>query len=270
MHLLAAEHSGFNTIKVYDTTELYGELGKFRVLQFGDEAVQGAIDLRQPSRIVLHYQRAVVHLMDTIRPAFAAAFMIGHGAGTIAGHYRDRRIAVAELDPAVVALSRAFFGYRGDNVAVGDGRELLAGAAANSQDFIVVDAFTSEGTPPHLATAEFYELARGKLRAGGALLVNVIGRGRRDKRVGSMLATLRAVFPVASAMADVTGKTADAAAAGVNLILAAGDRSVAAADAPPGFAPVELEPGFVSRDRSGPAASPRRAANAAADRGQRR
>ncbi|MEK0313378.1 spermidine synthase [Cohnella sp. 56] len=246
MHLLTSERSPFNTLRVCDTTELYGELGKFRVLQFADGAVQGAIDLRAPSRVVLPYQRAMIRLMDTIRPSFDRAFVIGHGAGTLARHYRDRRIDVAELDERVVALSREYFGYMQDNVAVGDGRALLAQAGAGSLDYIVVDAFTSEGTPPHLATLEFYEMAGGKLRTGGAMLINVIGRGRGDKRVASMLATLEAAFASTTALAHRTQDRED----GANLILVAGAGGIADASLPPDFEPIRLERGYVLHDRA--------------------
>ncbi|RIE05446.1 hypothetical protein [Cohnella faecalis] len=58
MHLLAEESSRFNErLAVYETTRLYGETGKYRILQFADAAVQGAADLKNPSRIVLPYQR---------------------------------------------------------------------------------------------------------------------------------------------------------------------------------------------------------------------
>lgn len=247
MQLLAHEKGPHGELKIYDTTELYGELGKFRILQFADGAVQGAIDLRRPSRIVLAYQTALVGLMDAMRPSFGRAFVIGHGAGTIARHYGSDRIQAAEIDALVAEWSRVYFGCRHANVAIGDGRELLAATEPGSFDYVVVDAFTAEGTPPHLATLEFYALARDRLRDGGAMLLNVIGRGSGDKRVASMLATLQAVFPYAAAMSA----EAPGGEAGDNLILVAGSRALARVDWPPGCKPVAIEPGYVRRDRSG-------------------
>jgi spermidine synthase len=73
LHLLAKESSPFNEIEVYDTTQLYGEMGKFRFLQFSDHAVQGAIDLKNPKRIVLEYPRAIVHLTPIRKKSSSSA-----------------------------------------------------------------------------------------------------------------------------------------------------------------------------------------------------
>ncbi|SFB56318.1 Spermidine synthase [Cohnella sp. OV330] len=247
MQLIADEQGTHGELRIYDTTALYGEVGRFRILQFADGAVQGAIDLRDPSRVVLAYQRALIRLMDAIDPSFGRAFVIGHGAGTIARHYGSERIQAAEIDALVAEWSRVYFGCRHGNVAIGDGRELLAGTEAGSFDYVVVDAFTAEGTPPHLATLEFYGLARDRLRDGGAMLLNVIGRGKGDRRVASMLATLQAVFPYAAAISAA----APGGEAGDNLILIAGPRTLARVEMPPGCEPAEIEPGYVRRDRVG-------------------
>ncbi|CAI6086620.1 spermidine synthase [Cohnella sp. JJ-181] len=245
MQLIAHEKSPYGELRVFDTTELYGELGKFRILQFADGAVQGAIDLKDPSRVVLAYQRALVGLMDAIRPSFGQAFVIGHGAGTIARHYGSERVRAAEIDALVVEWSRVYFGCPHDGVAIGDGRELLAGTEAGSLDYVVVDAFTAEGTPPHLATLEFYRLARDRLREGGAMLLNVIGRGKGDKRVASMLTTLQAVFPYATAI-SAAGRGGET---GTNLILMAGPRELARVGLPRDCKPSHVQPGYVLRDR---------------------
>lgn len=131
-------------ITVYDANHLYGEIGKYRLLQFSDDAVQGAIDLKNPKRIVLEYPRAMIHLMESNDPSFKNMFIIGHGIGTIAGHYSDRQVMVAEIDEKVVELSREYFNYRNDNVVIGDGRQILSKVEAASLDYIIVDAFTKE------------------------------------------------------------------------------------------------------------------------------
>jgi spermidine synthase len=122
LHLLFKAVSNNYEITVYDTTELYGEKGKFRVMQFSKEALQGALDLNNPERIVFEYPRAMIHLMEFNDPSFNDVFVIGHGIGTIAGYFSEKRFKVAELDDKVVELSKLCFGYRKDNVIVGDGR----------------------------------------------------------------------------------------------------------------------------------------------------
>ncbi|WP_430092480.1 hypothetical protein [Paenibacillus cisolokensis] len=59
MRILLHDISDVHELKVYDTAELYGVKGRYRVLEFSDQAVQGAMDLDDPARIVLEYPRAI-------------------------------------------------------------------------------------------------------------------------------------------------------------------------------------------------------------------
>jgi spermidine synthase len=194
LHLLANEVTEHNEVIVFDTTQLYGELGKFRCLQFAEDAVQGAIDLRDPERIVLEYPRAILHCMEHNAPAFRQAFLIGHGVGTMARRYPGERFVVAELDEKVLELSRAYFDYRWDNVVIGDGRTILGEQDSGAFDCILLDAFSKAGTPAHLTTLEFFQMAKEKLASRGMILLNLMGKPSHDKRVSSIHTTLREVF----------------------------------------------------------------------------
>ena len=111
---LASVISGHQAITVYEANQLYGETGRFRFLQFADDAVQGALDLKNPRRIVLEYPRALIHLMERNDPLFRRLFMIGHGIGTIAAHYPDKQVTVAEIDEHVVEFCRDLFQLRSE------------------------------------------------------------------------------------------------------------------------------------------------------------
>ncbi|KIL39643.1 spermidine synthase [Gordoniibacillus kamchatkensis] len=182
-------------ITVYDTKELYGERGSFRVMQFSHEAVQGAMDLNDPKRIVLEYPRAIIHLMELNNPSFEDAFVIGHGIGTIAGHFPDKRFKAAELDGKVLEISRTHFGYHSDNVIIGDGRFILANEAPQTYDYVILDAFTAEGTPRHLVSAEFFGMAKEKLHSRGAIVMNLMGKGANDNLINAIHTTLGEHFP---------------------------------------------------------------------------
>lgn len=188
-------------IRVYETHELFGEKGAFRVLQFADDAVQGVLDLNRPERVVFEYAQAMIHLMKANDPLFEDVFIIGHGAGTIAAHFADKRVRVAEIDEQIVELGRRFFGYAADNVAVGDGRLLLAEERSRSLDYILLDAFTSAGTPRHLTSREFFRLAADKLGSWGAIVLNLIGNRGNDAFVNAVHATLSLEFPCVTAFA---------------------------------------------------------------------
>ncbi|MCD9025327.1 spermidine synthase [Cohnella silvisoli] len=179
---------------VYDAAQLYGEMGKYRCMQFADDAIQGAIDLKDPKRIVLKYQRAIIHLMEFNDPSFDNVFVIGHGIGTIANHYPDKRFTVAEIDERVVELSKRFFGYRKDNVVVGDGREILRKEQSKAFHYIILDAFTNRGTPLHLTSLEFFEMTLDKLDSRGAIIMNLMGKPKNDRLINAIHTTLRETY----------------------------------------------------------------------------
>lgn len=194
MHLLMKETSLFNKITVYETTQLYGKMGKYRCLQFDDDAIQGAIDLKDMKRIVLEYARAIIHLMLLNDPSFAHVFVIGHGIGTIAGHFPDKQFTVAEIDQNVVELSKRFFEYDLDNVVVGDGRLLLRDEIPHSLDYIILDAFTKKGTPLHLISKEFFCMTQEKLDSHGAVILNLMGKPKNDRWINAIHSTLSEVY----------------------------------------------------------------------------
>lgn len=245
MHLLAKETTLYNQIAVYDTTQLYGELGKFRFLQFSDDAVQGAMDLKEPKRIVLEYPRAIIHLMECNNPSFDDVFIIGHGIGTIAGRYPDKRFTVAEIDEKVVELSRQYFNYRGDNVRIGDGRLLLEQTDRRSLDYVIVDAFTKKGTPLHLTSSEFFRLAKEKLTPRGSVILNLMGKPRNDKLINAIHTTVREHYVYSKAFCLPGTDEADIR----NIIVIAGDQEIHVHTREmAGFQEIELGPGYVIVD----------------------
>jgi spermidine synthase len=245
-HLFVTEGSDRQRISVYDTEELYGERGKFRVLQFSEAAVQGAMDLDRPERIVFEYPRAMIHLMEHNDPQFEDVFMIGHGIGTIASKLSGKRIKTAEFDERVVELSGTYFHSRTEHVVIGDGRSILAGEAPHSYDYIILDAFTAEGTPRHLTSREFFRLAQDKLDAQGAVIVNLMGRGVHDPSVTSVYTTLLEQFAYVLAFL----LPSESAGALRNMILAASDRPIAyQARQMAGFVEVEPDRGHIITDR---------------------
>lgn len=194
MHVMFREFSDHHEITVYDTNELYGEKGSFRVMEFSNKAIQGAIDLNHPDRILFEYPRAMIHLMELNNPSFEDVFMIGHGIGTIAAYYPEKRFKISELNDKVVELSRKYFGYSLDNVVIGDGRHTLANESNHAYDYIILDAFSDKGTPRHLTSKEFFRMTSEKLDPHGAILINLIGKGDNDRLIHAIHTTLGEVY----------------------------------------------------------------------------
>jgi spermidine synthase len=191
LQVLFKELSDNHEITVYDTNELYGEKGNFRVLQFLNEAIQGAMDLDHPERVMFEYPRAIIHLMDINNSSFKDVFLIGHGIGTIASYFSDKRFKVAELDKKVVELSKQYFGYSKDNVLIGDGRHIIENEEPDTYDFIILDAFTEKGTPSQLISKEFFQLTSYKLHSYGSVIMNLIGRSDNDNLINAIHSTLQ-------------------------------------------------------------------------------
>ncbi|WP_409348105.1 spermidine synthase [Paenibacillus gyeongsangnamensis] len=245
MHLLAKEYSTYHEISVYEAANFEGELGRYRWLQFSDDAVQGAIDLSNPKRIVMEYPRAMIHFMEFYRPAFDNVFVIGHGIGTIAGHYPEKRFTVAEIDGKVVELSKAFFGYEKENVMIGDGRRILSEEAPDTFDYIILDAFNKKGTPSHLTTVEFFKMTSEKLRSHGSIMMNLMGKIRNDKLINAIHTTLKEAYAYSKAFC-LPGKGAfdirNILVIGSNNAFEGQPREMA------GFVEIELEQGHVIMD----------------------
>lgn len=208
MRVLYRNKSEQHELTVYDTKKLYGEKGRFRVLEFSNAAVQGAMDLDEPNRMVLEYPRSMVHLMERNDPEFDTVFVVGHGIGTLPTYLSDRQVKVAELDAEVVELSQTFFGYEGSPVLIGDGRELLGQEPAATYDYIIIDAFTATGTPEQFISSDFFAMVKDKLDSDGAVILNVFGRAGNDRLVNAIYTTLQAQFAYTRAFALPT-ETAD-------------------------------------------------------------
>jgi spermidine synthase len=243
MQLIHHTQSPQQELYVYDTFRLYGQNGRFRLLQFSESAVQGAMDLDQPERVLFEYPQAMIHLMKHHRPDFTRAFMIGLGIGTIPRHFPAGTFRVAELDEEVIRISREYFGYTADNVAAGDGRRLLLAEPAASLDFILVDAFNPAGTPRHLTSLEFFRLADSRLTTGGAILLNLAGKESNDRHINAIHTTLTRIFRhTAAYVLPSPGRQC-------NIILAASQRLVTSRISQmAGFREAVLEEGHYVRD----------------------
>ena len=115
--------------------------------------------------------------------------VVGLGVGTIAAYGRaGDKIRFYELDPEVAKISCRIFTFLNDSratidVAIGDGRLLLASEPTHDFDVLVLDAFTSDAVPVHLLTQQAFEIYLRQLAPRGLLLVNVSNRHLAVDRV---------------------------------------------------------------------------------------
>lgn len=115
--------------------------------------------------------------------------------------YNDTVVVdVAEIDPRLTELAHAYFKVPHDPRLISHARDAraLLRTSDTTYDVIFADAFSSlYGIPSHLATKEFFALARTRLSGNGVLIMNVIGdlTPRKRNLVYALMRTFREVFP---------------------------------------------------------------------------
>lgn len=201
-YLVGASEAGV----IYETQSLYHHIyvieeeGK-RLLKF-DKSIQSGMFIERPYDSAYPYTD-YFHLALAMKDDIEDVLMIGLGAGTVPKRfqrdYPGMNIECVEIDPEVARVARRYFGFPEDDevrVHTIDGRIFLQNTDKR-YDLIIVDAYYADAIPFHLATAEFYELARSRLKPGGVLASNLIGalEGRRSSLFRSMFLTLDRVFP---------------------------------------------------------------------------
>jgi spermidine synthase len=127
--------------------------------------------------------------------------ILGNAAGTIARAYAefypDAVIDGVELDPDVTDVGRRFFGL-GDNprlrVHDADARPFMS-ATDERYDLVFVDAYRQPYIPFYLATREFFDLVRERLRPGGIVALNVASVPDDTELSRAISGTLASEFP---------------------------------------------------------------------------
>jgi len=128
--------------------------------------------------------------------------ILGNAGGTTARalgvFYPQARVDGVELDPAVTATGRRFFGLD-DNprlrVITADARPFLR-RTHSRYDLIVIDAYRPPYVPFYLATREFFRLARSRLTPGGAIVLNVAVTPSDKRLAEGVSGTLATEFPL--------------------------------------------------------------------------
>ncbi len=126
--------------------------------------------------------------------------VVGLGVGTLAAYARaGDYYRFYEINPLVVRLAQADFGYLGDSpakpdIALGDARLSMEREEPENFDVILLDAFSGDSIPIHLLTMEAIDLYFHHLIAEGALAVHITNKHVNLEPVLSYAATARGLF----------------------------------------------------------------------------
>jgi spermidine synthase len=195
---------------VYETTSPYHHIRVvdehgLRTLCF-DDAMQSQISLKSPLQGHFEYTE-YFHLAWLWNPRLTNVLMIGLGGATtqqsFGYYYPGVTNRSVDIDPVVVQVARNYFSFKESprqKITVEDGRVFLR-RSTEHYDLIILDAYVhgryGSAIPQHLATTEFFTLARDHLSTNGVLAYNVIGtlNGWNADLVGAIYRTLNSVFP---------------------------------------------------------------------------
>ena len=126
--------------------------------------------------------------------------VLGNAGGTVgniyAGLWPRTAIDGVEIDPLVSDVGRRYMGMNNPRLSVhtADARFWLQGTASRF-DAIVVDAYRQPYIPFHLATREFFQLVRERLRPGGVVAINIGTPPDQTEVVARIAQTMRAECP---------------------------------------------------------------------------
>ena len=195
---------------IYETTSPYHHIrvmdeNGMRTLLF-DDAQETRMQISNPLNGHFEYTE-YFHMAWLWNTNIQAALMIGLGGGsaqkTFHYYYPDLTIDSVEIDPSVVQVARNYFSYEESDrqkIHIEDGRLFLR-RSSGKYDLLILDAYVQgrygSSIPQHLATKEFFELARNHLTTNGVVAYNVIGtlNSWHGEIVGALYKTLKSVFP---------------------------------------------------------------------------
>jgi spermidine synthase len=201
--LLAGTLPAQNYVEHHDTiynsltVERRGTIVELRARARGDEALESAVDLADPLKLVVPYTRSL-YAGFFFQPHPKQVLMIGLGG---AGFHRlfsaahpETVLHTIELDPKVYELTRERLYFKptaNTPVTLMDGR-MFVKRNREQWDWIILDAFRGGFVPPHLKTVEFYRECAERLSERGVFITNLHAT---TELYYSDIKTIQAVFP---------------------------------------------------------------------------
>ncbi len=154
--------------------------GLRRMLHFDFGAVQSAMLLDAPQRLILAYTREMMTFL-LFNPAPQRILLLGLGGGSIAKycyrHLADADITAVEVSADVIALRQEFSIPADDHrfrVVCADGAAYVA-ALPPCMDVVVADACDRSGIAAEFNSRKFYRNTRNCLAPGGMFVTNICG-----------------------------------------------------------------------------------------------
>jgi spermidine synthase len=154
--------------------------GRRRFLHFDFNAIQSAMEMRDPQELALPYTRKMMAFLLFNRSP-KRILLLGLGGGSLAkfcyGKLPTASLTAVEVSRDVISL-RDEFGIPKDDhrfrVVNSNGAAYIS-VATQPKDVILADAFDRKGIAAELDSVDFYRKARNRLSAGGVFVANICG-----------------------------------------------------------------------------------------------
>lgn len=187
----------YDTIYNSLTVEKRGNIVEMRARARGSEALESAVDLSDPLRLVIPYSKTVYGALF-IKPKPQRVLLIGLGGAGLhrifSAAYPQALLQTVELDPKVLELAQSKMAFKPTErtpVTVMDGRMFIK-RNREKWDWLMLDAFRGGFVPPHLKTEEFYKECAERLTDNGIFISNLHAT---TELYYSDIKTIQAVFP---------------------------------------------------------------------------
>jgi spermidine synthase len=166
--------SQYSTIYVARQGQLYSMVFGVNQRLFTESLYNAA----NPRELPVEYTRYMT-VAVAYPPAVNAVLEIGLGGGRTADylhlHMPQTTFTCVELDGAVIALAKKYFGFREGprlRAVEEDGRRFVT-RDRSRYDVIMVDAYRGTFVPFHLLTKEFFSILKARLTPGGVVAQNI-------------------------------------------------------------------------------------------------
>jgi spermidine synthase len=162
--------------------------GVTRRLHFDFNSVQSEMTIDDPIELNFAYTRKMMSFL-LFHPQPEHVVIVGLGGGSMTRFCAKRlpgaRVTTVEIDEDIIAMSDLFSAPTWDSrvqLVHADASDYFA-ATGDSADVVLIDGCDRWGTAPAFCEAGFYKRLHARLRPGGLLVLNLIGRDHRMKAV---------------------------------------------------------------------------------------
>ena len=198
MHMYQTDEGRTESMRsFFGVNRIYTSADKrFRILEHGSTihgaqqliADDGKPMLGRPEPLTYYHEgSAITTVIEAVRARKAAPLrvaVIGLGAGSLACRVAPTETwRFFEIDPIVIEIARDPKRFNfitkcapGLPVVLGDARLTMAGEPSSFYDLIIVDAYSSDAIPVHLATREAVAIYKSKLASHGVVVMHISNR----------------------------------------------------------------------------------------------